>query len=76
MAVKGKGGKKSGVAASKPKSKSKVEGPAKTITRNGKRYSHDSCYNSEAGAKSKANKLRESGKLARVVGNCVYTRSK
>lgn len=41
----------------------------------GKVYAHSGCHSTEAAAKTAAKNARSAGKLARVVGKCVYSRS-
>ena len=55
------------------KKKSSVAGVKKL---SGVNYKHHSCSTTSAGAKATAKKIRKTGKLARVVGKCVYTRGK
>jgi hypothetical protein len=42
----------------------------------GKTYTKTSCHTTKAIAQKTAKEIRSSGKLARVVGRCVFTRSK
>lgn len=55
----------------KGRKKSSVAG---TIKLSGVNYKHLSCSTTKAGAKTLAKKVRSTGKKARVVGKCVYTR--
>lgn len=57
--------------ATSRKKKSSVAG---TVKFSGVNYKHHSCSTTKAGAKATAKKIRSTGKKARVVGKCVYTR--
>lgn len=57
--------------ATSRKKKSSVAG---TVKLSGMTYKKHSCSTTKTGAKAAAKKLRAKGKLARVVGKCVYTR--
>ncbi|MEM1326149.1 MAG: hypothetical protein AAGI23_09360 [Bacteroidota bacterium] len=55
--------------------KKRVAGTSKATRKfNGKVYRRNSCSKTKTAAKAKAKRLRASGKKARVVGTCVYTR--
>jgi len=47
--------------------------PRATVKVGTRTYKHDSCSSTKAGAKARAKKLRASGKVATVRGNCVYS---
>ena len=62
------------MATKKKATKRKKSSVAGTVKLSGVNYKHLSCSTTKAGAKALAKKVRATGKKARVVGKCVYTR--
>lgn len=62
------------MATKKKATSRKKSSVAGTVKLSGMTYKKHSCSTTKTAAKATAKKLRAKGKLARVVGTCVYTR--